>query len=94
MDVPYPAGVLYKIQLGVFSKPVPSGQFNGLKPVTGERLNEGNVIKYYAGWFTSYEEAEKALRKVQEYGYKQAFIVAYYNGEKLPVNRARQLEEE
>jgi hypothetical protein len=85
-------GIIYKIQLGVFSKAVSYDQFKGLKPITGETMPDGTVIKYYAGLFISYESAEKALRQVHDYGYKEAFMVAYYEGKKIPVNRAKQLE--
>jgi tetratricopeptide (TPR) repeat protein len=94
IDVQYPKGVLYKIQLAAFSKTIAQNQFGGLKPITGEKMSDGVTIKYFAGWFKTYNDAESALKKVQDSGLKQAFIVSYYNGTKLPVTRAKEMEKE
>ncbi len=93
-DVPLPLGVLYKIQVAAINKVAAPDQFGGIKPITAEHMSDGVIIKYYVGWFTSFADADLALRKVQDKGYKQAFIVAFYNGTKLPLNRAKQMEKE
>ncbi|MDR2039898.1 MAG: hypothetical protein LBQ60_18405 [Bacteroidales bacterium] len=91
IDPPLPDGVVYKIQLGAYSKPIQSHTFKGLSPVSGEKLSSG-VIKYYVGLFYTYDETEEALRKVKEYGYKDAYLVAFYNKKSIIPNRARELE--
>ena len=88
---PLPDGVLYKIQLGAFSKPLPTNTFKGLMPISGEKLNNG-VTKYYVGLFRRFTDADAALRKVHEYGFKDAYIVAFYNRKTIHPERARQLE--
>jgi len=92
IDMPMPSGVVYKIQLGAFSKPIAYDQFKGMKPITGETLQDKVVVKYYVGFFNQYNLAEKAMRQVHDYGYKDAFLVSWYNGAKVPVNRAKQVE--
>jgi hypothetical protein len=91
LDIQLPAGLLYRIQLGAFSKPLSYDKFGGMFPITGESL-QGGVVKYFAGLFNEYAKAQNALLTVQSHGYKDAFIVAWYNGAKLPVDRASILE--
>jgi len=91
VDVSLPNGVVYKIQLGAFRNPSAAKTFKGLTPLSGETLENG-VIKYYAGLFRQFADADDALRKVHEYGFKDAFIVAFYNQKTIHIGRARQLE--
>ncbi|MBA7527882.1 hypothetical protein ES705_20062 [subsurface metagenome] len=83
-------GLMYKIQLGAFSLAIPENSFGGLTPVSKER-EEGNT-KYYVGSFTSLKEVRKALEQVKEYGYPDAFIVSYYNNEKISIQQAKEIE--
>ena len=76
IDVPLPVGVAYKIQLGAFSRQLPANSFRGLTPVSGEKLENG-VVKYYVGLFSLHSDADDALKKVREYGFTEAFIVAF-----------------
>ncbi|MDR1864708.1 MAG: hypothetical protein LBR08_03960 [Bacteroidales bacterium] len=91
IDPPLPGGVIYKIQLGAFGKPVAVNVFRGLSPVSGEKLPSG-IIKYYVGLFRAHAEAENALREVKKYGYGDAFIVAFYNRKSIITTRAQELE--
>ena len=91
VDHPLPDGVAYKIQLGAFSKPVSVTAFKGLTPLSGEKLPNG-VTKYYVGLFRRFADADDALRKVHEYGFKDAYIVAFYNHKIINPERAKQLE--
>jgi len=91
IDDPLPDGVVYKIQMGAFSKPLPANTYKGLTPLSGEKLSNG-ITKYYVGLFRRFADAEDALRKVHEYGYKDAYIVAFFNRVMINSNRARQLE--
>ena len=87
-----PQGVCYKIQLGVFSKPLEPDHFGGVSPISGETLPEAGLTKYYAGIFSNYNQASNALEKIKKTGLKDAFIVSFYNGAKISVSRAKELE--
>jgi len=50
------------------------------------------LIKYYAGVFSDYSIADSSLQIVKKAGFKEAFIVAYYDNKKIPLNRAQELE--
>ncbi|MDD3892661.1 MAG: SPOR domain-containing protein, partial [Bacteroidales bacterium] len=90
--LPLPNGVIYKIQLAAFSKPIDVSIFKGMFPLWAEPVNEGKIIKYYAGSFSLLAAAEKALPTVRSKGYKDAFIVAWHNGRSVQLKRAQSLE--
>jgi N-acetylmuramoyl-L-alanine amidase len=92
MDVNIPRGTFYRIQLGAFGSTVEPGEFGGISPITGERLKDRGVIKYYAGKFTRYQDASVVLPRIQSKGYEDAFIVAWYNGIQVSTQKAKQLE--
>jgi hypothetical protein len=85
-------GLVYRIQLGAFNQNLPNNAFGGLTPLTAEKLNDRNVTKYYVGYFASSKEARKALDKVKNYGYNDAFLVPFYNKSKITVQAAREIE--
>ncbi|MEW5846454.1 MAG: hypothetical protein AB1777_09360 [Bacteroidota bacterium] len=90
IDEPLPSGVIYRIQIGAFSTPQKPSFFKGMVPVYGYKT--GNIIRYYIGNLTRYPDAEKALTTVKQKGFKDAFIVAWYNGTRVTNQRAQQLE--
>lgn len=92
MDVPIPPGTFYRIQLAVYSAEVETGTFKGITPITGERLPDRGLVKYYAGKFSRYSDASSALARIQSRGFEDAFIVAWYNGKPITTHRAKQLE--
>jgi len=91
IDEPLPDGVVYKIQLGAFSRTPAANAFRGLTPISGERLDNG-ITKYFTGLFWKYSDADNALRRVREYGFSDAFLVSYYYRISISIERARQLE--
>jgi hypothetical protein len=90
--LPLPNGVIYKIQLAAFSKPIDVAIFKGMFPLWAEPINEGEIIKYYAGSFNLLAVAEKALPTVRSKGFRDAFIVAWHNGRSVQLSRAQSLE--
>ena len=85
-------GLNYRIQLGVYSKPVEYDYFGGIQPISAELIQENKIIKYYAGVFKRFDKADKSLRRIKELGFKEAFLVAFFNNKKIPVDRAKELE--
>jgi hypothetical protein len=92
LDLKLPEGINYRIQLGIFSKPVSYDFFGGLQPITAESIQGGKLIKYYVGVFNRFIEADSSLLKVKILGFKEAFITSYLNNQKIPVERAKDLE--
>jgi hypothetical protein len=85
-----PGGLIYRIQLGAFSNAIPENTFGGLTPVSKEEVTQST--KYYVGYFKSITEARQALNKIKKYGYPDAFIVSYYERQKISVRKAREIE--
>lgn len=91
-DFQLPQGMVYTIQLGIFNTFLKPESFGGLSPVMSQREPDSQSIRYMTGVFRSVSEAEKALFEVNRQGFTDAFIVAFNDGRKMPVNRARQIE--
>jgi tetratricopeptide (TPR) repeat protein len=92
MDLALPSGTFYRVQLGAFGVAVEPEAFGGMSPITGEHLKERGLIKYYAGKFSKYQDASHALSRIRSKGYEDAFIVAWYNGNPVSTQKAKQLE--
>jgi hypothetical protein len=87
-----PPGVFYRIQLIVFKNEPAWDYFGGLAPITTEDIPGRELTRYFAGKFTRIEEARKALNRIRQMGYSDAFIVGYYNGKKSSFSRLESLE--
>jgi len=87
-----PEGIIYMIQLGAFSTPKAPGIFKGLTPLSCIKKENSNLRKYFAGKFLQFSKAQKNLPIVKSKGFKDAYIVAFNNGNILPVKNAVKLE--
>ena len=83
----FPSEIVYKIQIGVYKNPISTDVFKGLTPVFSESFPGG--IKYFAGAFTVYKDAQNAKEYIKSMGLTDAFVVAYYNGKRVSVEDAR-----
>ncbi len=86
------SGLVYKVQVGAFRKPLPQDHFQQFAPISGEVLNNG-ITRYMVGYFTTFDPANGAKGKVNDLGYTDAFVVAYCNGERISIDKARQIEQ-
>ena len=66
-------------------------QLKGLSPVYSHRQRSGKTL-YAVGCWRTYEEAERALPSVKRAGFSSAFVIAFENGQSLPVKQARKKE--
>ncbi|MDP4208398.1 MAG: hypothetical protein Q8928_06235 [Bacteroidota bacterium] len=89
-----PQDIIFRVQMGAFSKTIEPDRFNGIIPIYGETIPNSLVVKYYAGLFNRFSDAEKALNKIREYGFKDAYIVSYYNGKSIPLSRAKEMQKD
>jgi tetratricopeptide (TPR) repeat protein len=86
------AGLVYRIQLGVFSKEKPWDAFGGISPIAFERTPSGTMLKYFAGLFYTLNNVNLALEKVRTNGFPDAFIVAFQDGQPISTEKAREIE--
>ena len=91
MNISLPGGIIFKIQIGAFKTKIRQDAFNGLNPVTGEKLQGSAFTKYLVGLFKTLEGSRVALSEVKTMGYKDAFIVAYKDGKRVPIYKARNI---
>jgi hypothetical protein len=90
VDAPLPEGLIFKVQVGAFRNPIPQDLFKGFSPITGETTPQG-LIRYTAGYFKSFNTANLAKEVIRESGYRDAFVVAFYNGKRISINEANAL---
>lgn len=86
-------GLFFTVQVGVYNRPVDDAQLKNLPEILTVRLPNG-LIRYSSGMFDSAEEATPRRTEAQSKGISDAFIVAYYKGERITVARARVILEE
>lgn len=86
-------GLFFTVQIGVFNRPVSDDIIKNLPEILTVRLPNG-LIRYATGMFDSAEEAQPRRSEAINRGIRDAFIVAYYKGERLTVGKARRLLEE
>jgi len=89
MNEAVPSGIVYKVQVGAFKTPIPADAFAGLNPLACEKLEGSAFVKYLVGLFKTEDAAKIARAEVRKSGYKDAFIVAYKDGVRIPLYLAR-----
>ncbi len=82
--------IVFKIQLASSAKQIPlnSPRFKG---VAVNEYMDGNTFKYTAGETASVDEASAMQREMRTKGFNDAFVVAFLNGERIPVSKAREI---
>ncbi|MFM1915691.1 MAG: hypothetical protein RLZZ531_1360 [Bacteroidota bacterium] len=92
VNVPLPDGLIFRVQVGAFRKPVPNQLFREFGPVSGELLPNG-LTCYLAGYFNGTKDALDARTMIRRFGYADAFIVAYCDGKRITYNQGKMMEQ-
>jgi N-acetylmuramoyl-L-alanine amidase len=79
------ASLIFKVQISASSKKLPlkSYNFSGLKELSSDK--KGALYRYYYGNTDTYLTAQKLKEEAVKRGYNSAFIVAFKNGQKVPL---------
>ncbi len=84
-------GVRFKVQ--ITSSPKSMGtdakRFKGIEGVEEIKIN--NSYKYAVGNEKSFEDGVSLQGKVREKGYKDAFLISMYKGERIPISQALEI---
>ncbi|MGB1042525.1 MAG: N-acetylmuramoyl-L-alanine amidase family protein [Tenacibaculum sp.] len=78
--------VEFKVQIAASRKALSKNSFKGLKNVSSLFID--NYYKYYYGTSTSYDQVKKSLTKARSVGYKDAWLVAFKNGQRISLKEA------
>ncbi len=84
-------GLLYTVQCGVYTRPVPPAQLFNIQPLLVEKTSNG-MLRYTSGVYNDVNTAVQAKNRIVEYGIKDAFVTAYYNGKRISVSEAKAIE--
>ena len=81
----------YTVQFSTLKKKVPvtDPAFKKIKEV--EVYYNNDTYRYTSGRFATKAEAEARQEEVQKLGYKDAFIIAYINGERVSMKKAEEM---
>jgi len=81
-------GIIFKVQIASLpnSLTIKPENFKGLTNISEFKVN--GVYKYLVGNENSFESAVKLQREIRDKAYKDAFIVAFNNGEKISITEA------
>lgn len=90
-DNTLPKGLVYQIQIFSTSSKATVSKLKGLSPVFERRSSNGKYT-YRVGVFRTYNDVLSNLNTVKKTGFRNAFIVAFDNGEELTVAKAKTLE--
>lgn len=86
-------GLVYTVQVGVYSKRILANQLFNIQPLYYERTANG-LYRYTSGIYDNLETATQAKASIVGIGVKDAFVTTYFNGARIPVDQAKKLEQE
>ena len=86
-----PKGLIYKVQVGAFRNPIRQDLFKGFAPISAEKIKD-DITRYRVGYFKTLQNADDAKNQVRSLGYKDAFVVALNNGNRIKLSEARALQ--
>ena len=80
----YDQGVVFKVQIGAFRNKDLTKYFDNNPNFSGE-VDEDGQKKYTLGYFTDYWEANNFKKYLRKMAVKDAWIVSYKDGERVPI---------
>ncbi|MBD3637210.1 MAG: hypothetical protein HUJ25_07665, partial [Crocinitomicaceae bacterium] len=86
-------GLFFTVQIGVYSKPVKPEVLYNITPLNSQKTPSG-TIRYSTGMFSSIPSANVRKDEIQNIGITDAFVTAYFNGERISIAEANKLLEE
>jgi hypothetical protein len=80
-------GLFYTVQVGVYSKPTQLDRIYNITPLNSELMDDGH-IRYTSGKFDNIKSAGQYREKMVALGVRDAFVIAYFNGKRIPLEDA------
>lgn len=86
-------GLFFAVQVGVYSRPTALDRLFNITPLNSE-LMDGGTIRYTSGTFSTVNDANSYRNKMVRLGVNDAFVIAYFNGKRIPIQDALYLASE
>ena len=83
------SGLFYSVQVGAFNRKIRAGELTQLQELN-YYLSSG-LYRYSSGKFESIDEARERQKEVVSLGISDAFIVAFYNGDRISIQKSKEL---
>ncbi len=82
------AGTIFKVQITASENliSIKDPRFGGIQDITIDK-NEKGINRYVVGNYTSLQDCQNRLAVLRKKGFKDAFIVAYKEGNRIPLNQ-------
>lgn len=79
--------VIYRIQIAASEKDIPLSdpRFAGIKDISNDK-SDHNINRYMVGNYIDMAETQTRLAALRKKGFKDAFVVAYRDGKRIPLN--------
>ena len=84
-------GLFFTVQIGVYSRNVPHSVLYNLEPLVTRRVNNNTLYRYSTGTYASFDEAQKRCDQIIKIGVEDAFVTAYYKGDRIGPEKAEEL---
>lgn len=89
--------LIYKIQLGAYSRGLPNYIKSLFKKLSYLRkienyTDERGIVVYTTGHLNTYADALKMQNQVRQEGVEDAFVVPYFNGKRITLKEAKEIE--
>ena len=88
--------LIYKIQLGAYSRGLPAyvkRLFDKLSYIRKieNYTDENGIVVYTTGNLTNYDDAVKMQEQVRQEGVEDAYVVPYFNGKRITLSEAKEI---
>jgi cell division septation protein DedD len=88
-DVKELKGLFYTVQIGVYNSEVSKARLKNLPDIVSAHIN--NQVRYSSGKYCTPEQASVAKNNAVAKGISDAFVTAYYKGERITLSQAKDL---
>lgn len=92
-DVKNIKGLFYTVQIGVYKNQVTPDILLNIQPLNIQKTDNGN-LRYTTGVFVDIPNATVRKNEIVDQGVIDAYVTAYYNGERVSMAEARRLIEQ
>lgn len=83
---------VFKVQIGVFQNEPNSIALSKIPKTSYDVIKDKNLKKYYSGNWNNYEEAQANVESIRAAGFNGAFVVAFFHGEQISIEKAKQMK--